>query len=524
MAPKINPEMKMQIRYAFRHPVKFMKGADLPFERVRPWELATHMLTGLVGIRAGFFWQDMWLFQNLFHMPPSIQAVGQTVSGLFDGLNDPLIGAFMDTRSYKLNVHRWIVRINTIMSPIMRVLPMFNFGGISHAQRIGLFIACRCLNDLTGTPAGVSGTKLIVHTTGDSEQRRKINWAQGISTTIHEMLAPLIWAVIGLREVFGWSEYGIIVLGAVIFAIPGMLLELGPTFIIQRVPDHIQPKTGFGIKGVVNGIIESFRVTWYNRYFWLDNFSALARAVLPGVSEQDFYRYSNIDDVVNLGGARGEFLLFLRDNIVSLPQNILMPFALPIIRKVGGPRNMQVLHEGISTVCNAARAAVGVHTFPRFLFHTSMEMFIRTFGRVQEVSGRMNQFEMLDYVEYKTGRRSEGANMAVNGLKNKFITNNIDAITGRLFLQFVLGFDPARGIGRGLDRDLDGNPIDLPGQTETYIRYMPLMYLWMPVLRTFIVFVSRLLYRYPAELRVKVEAELAERRRLTEEAKEAIEV
>ncbi|MCL2194608.1 MAG: MFS transporter [Oscillospiraceae bacterium] len=507
----ITPERRQLLRYIGRHPVKWWRGRDLPSDQVRPWEQGVHMLHGVTGLRNGFLWQDMWVLQNVFHVQPTMQALGLTVTGVFDGLTDPLVGAYMDTRDFKLVVHRWLVRISIFANNLLRVVPLLPLGGISNLQRIVLFIITRCLGTLIGTPAAVSGVKLVVHTTDDGNQRRKINLAQGISETIHEMLVPTFWALIGLHNLLGWSEYGLIMAGIAILLIPTMLVETGPTFVIQRVPDHVQPSVGeFGIKGTMKSIVEAFKVTRHNKYFWLDNFRALFIALMPSVSEADFFRFSNISEIVGLGD-QGEFIMWMRDNLVSLPSNVLVPVALPIINKLGGPRNTQVLHESIVFTANLARAIVGINTLPRFGFHAGMELLIRTFGRVaNSVAHRINEFEMLDYVEWKTGRRSEGANMAVNGLKRKLITNNIDAVTGRLFLQHVLGFDPALGHGRG-----DG----LPGQGERYLRYMPLMYLWVPVFNGIISFLSRWLYRYPNETRLQVEADLAERRRLVEEGK-----
>jgi len=251
-------------------------------------------------------------------------------------------------------------------------------------------------------------------------------------------------------------------------------------------------------------------------------------AINPGVNEEDFFRFSGVEDVVNLNIAgtrvRGETVRFIRDNVVSIPINVLAPFAIKIIQGVGSPRNAMLLHESVGMVCGTARAAVGIHTMPRVLFHWSMEMFIRTFGRVNQTAERIIQLEMFDYVEWKTGRRSEGATAAINGIKRKMITDGIDAASWRLFAYHVLGFRPALGVAGEAIRDGQGNVIGTaPGQGERYMRYMPILYLWLPMLNVSVAWLSRFFYRYPNELRDQVEADLAERRRLVEEEKTRLE-
>ncbi|MCL2531366.1 MAG: MFS transporter [Oscillospiraceae bacterium] len=524
----LTPEKRETLRYIGRHPVRWWRGRDLPNEQVRPWEQGMHVINSVTNaFRNAFSWEQGWVFTQYFRIPLADSAIANTIVGVFDALNDPFAGAFMDTKNFKLNTHRWINRLSGTLGPILILIPMLGFGGISHWQRLTILIICRCIADFIGTPAGVAGTKLVVHTTDDPAQRRKINLAQGLGETIHEMLVPLGGALIGLRYALGLSMYQILLIGTAIFTLPSILGNWGPTFIIQRLPDHQNPVAEeFTFKSTMIGVWEAFKITRHNKYFWLDNIRALLVAAVPTIPDRDFFRFSDLLRVlppVTIGGAavQAETILWARDNIVSIPVNFIVPFSLPIINKLGGPRNTQVLHESIGLVAILARALVGVNTVPRFGFHMLMEMCLRTFGRVgNSVAHRINQFEMLDYVEWKTGRRTEGATMAVEGLKNKLITNRINDVTGAFFQQFVLGFDPELGIV-GEYHPETGLP--QPGQGPTYLRWMPRMWLWMPLLTTAIALLSRILYKYPNAQREQVEADLAERRRLAAEVKARLE-
>jgi len=485
-----------------------MRGDGLPEETIRPWEMAVHIVPNFItGLRNGFTGNIMYQFQNVFGINKRLQTVALTATGIFDGINDPIIGAYMDTKSISIHIHRWICRISTIVNTFVRLIPMFDLG-LTHWQRIGLFIAVRCFGDLFGTPASVSGAKIFAHISPYSKERAKVSWAQGLGTTIHEMVLPLYLVIIGLREVLGWEEYMIYILGATLLSIPSVFLELGPTFVLQRVPDKKQPQATMeaGLKGFILEMKECFAIVRHNRYFMLDLGARAITAFTPHVSDNDFYRYMGVDEIINTGSGRlrGEFLLWFRDNIVSIPCNFIVPVALPLIKKVGGPRNMQVIYQGIVAVCNTLKFIVGMKTPFGVLFNWTMEMCNRTLGRVQMIAGSINSFEMLDYVEWKTGRRSEGVNMAVNGLLGKIVLNNLDMITGNLIID-ALGFDPL-----------------LSEQPAAYKKWAPTLYLLVPAIDNLIYFFARLFYKYPADLRDQVEADLVERRTLAEQMKEEV--
>ena len=523
----LTPERRETLRYASRHPITFFRGRNLPPEEVRPWEQAAHLSQGLVGLRQGFLWRENWILQNYFHMDPNRHAQAGFISAMIDGATDPIIGAFMDTKNYPIRIQRWLQRLGIVVDPLLRMLPML-FVGLTDLERLILIIICRFARDLLCTPGDIGGEKVFTHITGDNAQRNRIAWAWGLGQAVHEMLTPIGEGLLGLRDQFNWNPRVFILTGLGIAYLPALLIQMGPTFVIQRLPDIERPKVEFSLMGFLREMKECFWITRHNKYFWLDNFRALFVAINPGVNEEDFFRFSGVEDVVNLNIAgtrvRGETVRFIRDNVVSIPINVLAPFAIKIIQGVGSPRNAMLLHESVGMVCGTARAAVGIHTMPRVLFHWSMEMFIRTFGRVNQTAERIIQLEMFDYVEWKTGRRSEGATAAINGIKRKMITDGIDAASWRLFAYHVLGFRPALGVAGEAIRDGQGNVIGTaPGQGERYMRYMPILYLWLPMLNVSVAWLSRFFYRYPNELRDQVEADLAERRRLVEEEKTRLE-
>ena len=501
-------ETKQQTREVLRHPVKWVKGTNLPEDKVRPWEMAVQIFPNVFsGLRNGFTYNTMTMFQNVFGIEKRPQAVGTVVSTIWDGINDPLVGAFMDSKNYPIRTHRWIARIGTLFTNMLVLLPMFDFG-LTVWQRIGFFIAVSMVKDFFWTGATVSNAKIFAYTTPHSSERAKLSWAYGIGQTIHEMLVPLYSMFIGLREVLGVPEHHIYLYGVLFLTLPTMFAEMAPSFKLQRVPDKpMAEKETKGFKDFFKELKECFTLIKYNKWFLLDVGARLLTTLTPGVSENDFYRFCGVDEVMNTGKIKGEFLLFLRDNIVSLPGVVLQPFALPIIKKLGGPRNAQVLYRGVTAAAYTLRLAVGMKTQGGILFSWLMEMFSRVTHKIELIAVEITKYEMLDYMEWKTGRRAEGVTMAMDGLMNKLVANNVDTVVGSLVID-GLGFNPKAQTAAD--------------QPDAYRKWAYLLYLIVPIIDHTIFLIARLLYKYPDELREQVEADLIERRRLEQELETAV--
>ena len=502
-------EDKKQINWnAAKHPVKWMRGDGLPEEKVRPWEMAVHILpNAFSGLRNGFTYNTMYLFQNVFGVNKRQQAVGQVTTTIWDGINDPLVGAFMDSKNFPVRTHRWISRIGTVINNLLVLLPMFSFG-MTPWQHIGVYIATSFIRDFFWTGASVSNSKIFAHTTPYSSERAKLSWAVGIGITVHEMLVPLYLMFIGMREILGVEEYYIYLYGVLFLTIPTMLAEMAPSFKLQRVPDKVMPeKEAQGLKEFFKEIKECFVLIKYNKWFLLDVSARLLATLTPGVSDNDFYRFCGVNEVLNSGKIKGELLLWIRDNIVSLPGVVLQPFSLPFIKKLGGARNAQVLYRGVSSAAYALRYAVGMKSQFGILFSWVMETFSRVTHKVDIVATEITKYDMLDYMEWKTGRRAEGVIMAMDGLMNKLVANSVDTIVGSMVID-GLGFNPKAE-----------TPEEQPA---LFRKWAYILYLVVPIIDHFIFLIARLLYKYPADLREQVEADLIERRELEQELETAV--
>ena len=499
--PGPRAEKKNRFRAALHRPVKWLRGEGLPEGQVRPWEQGAYIAEGAVaGLRNGFAWNVMYLFQNVFKINKDLQAVGQVTKGVWDGLNDPVIGAWMDNKGFPIALHRKIVRIASLFASPLTILLFFKLGPNLTDRpwaHIILYIAVNMIQDLFNTARDVSKAKIWAHITPYSQQRDKIAWAYSFGQTLHEALGGMIWVILGLRDVLGWPEYTIYLLGGIVTTLPGMLTDMLPSFVLQRVPDTPPPERQGDFWGEIK---ESFYVMKHNRFFWLHYAGKLLQTFVPSVSDQDFYRYCGAEGILSAGSAiKGEFWFWIYSNVASAPGMLIQPFTLRIMKKIGGARSAMIACEAVAAAVGFSRLIPGVATLPGILFLWGSQMVVWTFMKVNFVAEQVVKYDMFDYVEWKTGRRSEGVYTAMEGLVKKITVAQLETVVGSLFLKRV-GFNPL----------LDQN------QPASYITWAVRFYLLAPPIKAAIMLVARILYKYPEALKHQVEAELIERRRLAE--------
>jgi len=507
---KRTEEQKARLRAAARHPVRWLRGEGLPAETVRPWEQAAQIVPGVFnGLVEAFTNKRDWLWQNVFYMGLGPQAVISTVSAVWDGVNDPLIGSYMDYKNYPARVNRLFMRAASVACKLMPLLTVFDWG-LSTWQRVALAIVANCVADLFGTASGVAGAKVFARITPHSAQRAGLIAMARLGEMIKENVAAAGWPLLGLRDILGISPYQMYVWWTVIFSVPAMLADMAPSFVLQRVPDPAPPQKTMRLKGVLLELRDSFAVMRYNRFFLVNTAARFFAVFTPGVAAINFFRFGGVNETVERAfpawkeKGNPELLYSIHNFATGAPGSLLQPFALRAIKRAGGPRGMMLLFSASNAALYLLCYLIGVKTVPGFLFTWGAHLVSNIVSKWESVACGIADYEMLDYVEWKTGRRSEGVKTAVDGLINKVVLNNIDTVVGSLALSRA-GFDPK----------LETR------QPPRYVKWATVFYFLSPVLDNLFYLVARLFYKYPAGLRDRVEAELIERRKLAAQTQEA---
>jgi len=174
------------------------------------------------------------------------------------------------------------------------------------------------------------------------------------------------------------------------------------------------------------------------------------------------------------------------------------------VKKFGGEMNFIKGHAFTLLGVFASVFFVGYDSFPKVAFMILMSIPRAIMDLWAPVPHQMMEYKMYDYVEWKTGVRSEGMTKSVDGILNKLIRNNLANFIGNAVLQWTgyMGYD-----------------VPTEEQPQRFLDTIwPLMHLGM-IAGQVITLVCLFVFKMPDHFD-QVEADLIERRALAAKIKE----
>jgi len=510
---ELRAKTKARIKQAIRHPVVWWRGADLPEEKIRPWEGGIQLFAeGLKGFMSGFTGMKDRLYYGKGEgkIPYSWKTVHDVTKISWDAANDPLIGMYMDRRRFGVNIHRWIMRFNATFSPFFILIQCFDFG-LSPLQRIIMWTIISMFSDMMSTSNAVSEAKIWAGITPHTQQRGVVQLCKTIGGQLSAATKGIPTGLMGLKAFTGLTDYQTMVYGALLFTPLTIFCRWLPSFAKQRVDFTV------AVKGEEEGeseevkrpptLRESFAVVRHNRWWMMNTVVNFLRVFLPKTDEMFFYRF--LAPKIKLEGKEvgGEALWMVKNIVFGAPGIIVQPFALKVVGKFGDKLNYLKLHTFVVVATTAAKYFVGYRSWPRLIFTYFMDTAREIFDRWAPVPKGQLDFEMYDYVEWKTGLRSEGMTIAVDGMLGKLINNSITSVLGNAVNDWTgfLGYE-----------------FPVEQQPQRFLDSIwPLLHIGK-IVGEIIYLIALFWFKYPHSPK-EVEADLIERRALAQKMKEEAE-
>jgi len=521
----LSPEQKAQIKEGVRHPVAWWKGADLPEENIRPWEGGIQFLAELLkGFMDGFKSMKDRLFVGMGEgkIPPNMKSIHDVIRITWDGLNDPPIGMYMDHKSFGEKVHRWIMRFNATFSPIFILIQCLNLG-LTPVQRVIMWTAITMFADLMSTANVVSETKIWAGISPYSEQRGALQLWRTIGDNVGALVTGLPIIMMGFAGTLGWdlSDYRIMAVGAAITAPLTIFSRWLPSFAKQRVDFSVKVNADGAELGYKSGeaaspagaaeeklsLRESFAIIKHNKWFMMWLVIDLIKLLGPGTDRMFIYRFLVPSKRVFGRDIDGLLIKTLfRDIVFGWPALVLLPWAQKSVGWFGSPLRFVKGQIMINLAAQVVSFAVGYKSWPRLAVYWITEMVREVMGRWGSVPHTMIRYEMFDYVEWKTGVRSEGITESVNGILRKLLRDNIGSIVGNAVTQWT-GY-------KGWD-------IPLAEQPERFLKSIwPLLHIGA-IFGEIVALIAIFRFKYPEDPN-EVERDLIERRALAQKMREEI--
>jgi len=511
-------ETKEQVRYALRHPVTWWRGADLPEETIHPWENGIQFFgEALKGLMGGFtnIKDRLYLGKGDGKIPPNMKTIHDVTKMTWDGINDPIIGSYMDRKRFGENVHRWVMRFNATFSPIFILLQCFNFG-LSPVQRVVQWTLISMFADIMSTSNAVSETKIWAGITPRTQQRGALQLSKTVGNQLASVLSGISTLLMGLQDVIGLNDYQIMIYGAMLFAPLTIFCRWLPSYAKQRVDFTVQvqgEEAALAYEAAMQSnaakaampeaehqptFRENIAVVKHNRWFMMWTVVNFIRVILPGTDELFLYRF--LIPKLRVGGKElgGEVIYTVKNIIFGGPAFFLQPFAIRVVSKFKDNISFIKTHVIVNIITTSSIFLIGYKSWPRLIFMFAMEMVRTAFDMWSPIPHELIRYEMLDYVEWKTGLRSEGMTTAVDGMLNKLLKNNISSVFGNLVTDWT---------------EYQGWDVPLEKQPPRFLKSIwPLMHLGR-IAGEFVVLGALFLYKQPNDPKL-VEADLVRRRAL----------
>jgi len=516
--PKLSPENKEQIKQAVRHPIVWWKSADMPEEKIHPWEAGIQFLAeGFKDLMGSFTWIRGLLYLGMGEgkIPPNWMSIHDVIRITWDALTDPPVGVYMDHKRFPNIVHRWVMRFNATVSPLLIMIQCFDFG-MTPLQRVIMWTLISMFADFMSTSNAVSESKIWAGITPYSAQRGLLQLWRSLGGQLGYAIGGIPTVLMGLKDVLHITDYQIMTWGVLIFAPVTIFARWLPSFAKQRVDFSAKVKgegeeaaDGEGNENEEKklSLRETFAIVKHNRWFMMWIVVNLIKIFAPRGGELNLYRFL-LPKMELRGKEYGGELLFASKNFVGgIPTLLLSPFALQAVKFFGGNVNFIRAHVISIMVKHGMSFLLGYKSWPRLVFMWCMEAITLVMEKWSSVPHNLIGFEMFDYVEWKTGYRSEGLTKSVDGIMNKLIKNNLSSVIGNAVTQWT-GYQ--------------GWDIPVEQQPERFLKSIwPLMHVGI-FFGELVTLIALLWFKYPHDPK-EVEATLIERRALAQKLKEEAE-
>ena len=515
----MNPETKTRVKEAIRHPVTWWKGADLPEEKIRPWESGIQFFAeALKGFMKGYvsIRNHLYIGMGEGKIPPNWESVHKAVVVGWDAINNPLVGGFMDKKRYGEAAHRWIMRFNATFSPIFILLQCFSFG-LTPMQRVVMWTGLALFSNLMSTTNLVSETKIWAGITPLNDQRGKVQLARTVGNQFSDVFNAVPMMLMGMKDLLGLSDYQIMIYGAILFAPFTVFSRWLPSFAKQRVDFSVQVQGKDQTAEQAEApptMREVFSVLKHNRWLMLTTVANMIRMFFPITDYMYQYRY--LLPKLNLGGKIYDGLIIwgIKNVTFGLPCLLLQPFANKVVSKFKSKVHFLRFQELFTAIAHILMYLVGYQSWTRLFLLFTIEMLRGIVDNWAPVPRELVKYEMLDYVEWKTGQRAEGVTMALDRFLNgaqinsnmiqTSVKENVNGIINNAVKQWS-GF-------QGFDYETEDQP------KRFLDSIWPLTH-WGKIAGGLVGFIALLFFKYPHDPK-EVEADLMERRAQAQKMKE----
>lgn len=404
---------------------------------------------------------------NVLLMPAAMVGTLLLVSKLFDGVTDLIAGYIVDktnTRFGKARPYEFSIFGVWITTFLMYSCPDLGMVG----KCIWVFVTYTFVNSIFATLLNASESVYIARATDNENDRNVMLSVNGIvvmvGTIIVTTVFPILMGTLGTQP-GGWVRI------IAIFAIPLSVIGIMRFIFVKERVDVTSAKAE-PIK--VSTLIRSLRV---NPYIFLLAGSVLLFNFVNSIGTASTYYFQYIVGDVTKASVIG---------LLSLVTPLML-IIMPMLLKKISIRNIVLLGAVLGIIGNVIRGFAGAN-MPMLIGGSLLTVLaalpLNFYAPVMVIA-------CMDYSEWKTGERVEGAFSAVNGFAMKVGAGLCSVVIG--FLMGAAGFDSTLAV-----------------QPAPAINAIVALFSWIPAALFVIIFILMSFYKLDSML-PQIREELAKR-------------
>lgn len=466
-------------------------------------------LTGLAGqnvvycmIGASFF---TYFMTDIALFPPAVVTVLLLLMKIWDGINDPIIGSIVDRHRFKNGEKlRPLLKYTPVPVGVFTVLIFVVFSTAEELLwlRVGYFVIMYLCWDITYTMQDVAIWGMTSVVTPNSDERDKfVQLARTVGSIFYGVFSAVVPMIMEMvAEKSGNSLALMTVVFAAIFGLGGALVSAKCHAAQERVR-LVKPESQ------QTSFVECFRLLFQNKMLMLVTLANLFGSFAFGNNlVTHFFKYK-VPEISVAGMVLGPLTLTtIYGAITYAPSFLGMIFADKLKVKFKGYKNLLIFIQ-ICTIVGKVLAWIIGFEGKNIL----IGMIIMAICSIPSGASGIAQTSLfcdsVDYMEWKTGKRTEGVTFAMQ----TFFTKISSGITGGL-ATMSLGI-----LGYKAVEDVPG-AVYLGTQSAAFENWIWPLTMLTPAIAALLYIIPLLFIKYTPEQKAQVEKELAERREKTEVA------
>lgn len=449
-----------------------------------------------------YFMTDIALF------PAIIVSALLIIMKVWDGINDPVVGSFIDKHTFKNGEKmRPFLRYTPLPVGVFSVLLFLVFSTDENLLwlRVAYFVIMYICWDLSYTVQDVSIWGITAMVTPNADERDKfVQWARTIGSVVYAVFSTMIPMVLEMVvNATGQSWQFITLVFAIIFGLGGAMISKRADKTKERVRVIQETKQA--------SLAESFSLLFKNRILMLVTLANLIGALGFGVNLVTyFFKYEISSDFLGNGlvGALGLSTLYYV--ITGAPAFIGMVFADKMKKLFKNSYiNVLIFMQVFNCVLRIVAFFVGFEG--KKLWISMIIMGIASIPTGASSIAQTSLFcDSIDYMEWKTGKRTEGITFSMQTSFTK-IASGITAGLATLALS-LLKYNA-----------IDNAAVYVGTQSAAFDKWIWPLVVLTPAIASILYIIPLLFVRYGPKEREKVMADLIARREQAEQNAEMAE-